>query len=88
MKNIELLNSEGCILKAERIDDCYLIKDQWKNKIAILSEKQMQEFVHGELEIKDSRNKNFRYSEFPGSMKPDLKTLDEFIGINTEGKTY
>jgi hypothetical protein len=88
MKKIELLNAEGCILSAEKVDKCYLIKDQWKNKITILSEKQIQEFVHGDLEITDSKNRVFKYSELPGSMKPDLKELDEFIGIPTEGKTY
>jgi hypothetical protein len=56
--------------------------------IAILAEKDMQNFVHGDMVLVDTKNNRYRYSEFPGSMKPDLKKLDEFIGIDTTGKTY
>ena len=89
MKNkIELLNSEGCILKAELSNGIYKITDQWKKDIAFLEISEMQEFVHGDLEITDSKNRRFKYSTYPGSMKPDLKELDEFIGIDTKNKTY
>ena len=89
MKNkIELLNSEGCILKAELSNGIYKITDQWKKDVAFLDMNEMQEFIHGDSVIADSKNRKFKYSEYPGSMKPDLKELDEFIGIDTTGKTY
>ena len=87
MKNIELLNSEGPILVAEK-KSTYIIKDQFKQKIAELNEKEMQDFVHGDMRLIDSEGRDFKYAEYPGSMKPNLKKLDEFIGINTEGKIY
>jgi len=87
MKKIELLNSEGPILVAEK-KSTYIIKDQFKQKIAELNEKEMQDFVHGDMRLIDSEGRDFKYAEYPGSMKPDLKKLDEFIGINTEGKIY
>jgi hypothetical protein len=87
MEKMELLNSEGPILIAEK-KVIYVIRDGSGKKITELAESEMHDFVHGDLKISGPDNKSFRYSEFPGSMKPDLKKLDEFIGIDTAGKTY
>ena len=84
---MELLNSEGPILVAEKIVT-YMIVDQFKETIAKLSESEMQDFIHGDMRLIDSEGRDFKYSEYPGSMKPNLKKLDEFIGINTNGKIY
>jgi hypothetical protein len=84
---IELLNSEGPVLTAEK-KITYIIRDSSGRKIRELLESEIQDFVHGDLVISDTKNNSFKYSEFPGSMKPDLKKLDKFIGISTSGKTY
>lgn len=84
---MELLNSEGPILVTEKIVT-YRIVDQFKEVIAHLSESEMQDFIHGGMRLIDSEGRDFKYSEYPGSMKPNLKKLDEFIGINTNGKIY
>jgi hypothetical protein len=86
-ERMELLNSEGPILVAEKIVT-YMIVDQFKETIAKLSESEMQDFIHGDMRLIDSEGRDFKYSEYPGSMKPNLKKLDEFIGINTNGKIY
>jgi hypothetical protein len=88
INSIELLNSEGPILVAKKEESNYVIYDTSGEDIAILAEKDMQDFVHGDMVLVDTKNNRYRYSEFPGSMKPDLKKLDEFIGIDTTGKTY
>jgi hypothetical protein len=86
-ERMELLNSEGPILVTEKIVT-YRIVDQFKEVIAHLSESEMQDFIHGDMRLIDSEGRDFKYSEYPGSMKPNLKKLDEFIGINTNGKIY
>jgi hypothetical protein len=88
INKIELLNSEGCILLACLEGDSYKITDQWGKEISLLTRDDMENFIHGDLCLTDSKNRKFQYSSFPGSMKPDLKELDEFIGIDTKGKTY
>jgi hypothetical protein len=88
INSIELLNSEGPILVAKKEESHYVIYDTSGEDIAILAEKDMQDFVHGDMILVDTKNNRYRYSEFPGSMKPDLKKLDEFIGIDTTDKTY
>ena len=87
-KSMELLNSEGPILTAVLKDHGYEIIDQYKKTVGVLSVMEIQNFVHGGLIITDSKGEAINYSKYPGSMKPDLKKLDEFIGINTIGKTY
>lgn len=88
MKKIELLNSEGAILTAVKNTFTYDIVDQWGVCIDIVSESQLQNFVHGDYMVTDSKGREWKYSEQPGSMKPDLRKLDEFIGIDTTGKSY
>jgi hypothetical protein len=102
MKNRDfcLLNSEGCLLSCARHSE-YVIKNSEEETINyqfaiydmedtivdILDQDKMYEFIHGDLEIHGSL-RSYRYSEFPGSMKPELKKLDEFIGVDTSGKIY
>lgn len=89
MNKIELLNSEGTILSAVKHNsDKFDIIDQYNILVGELNAKEIQEFIHGNSEIIDSKNKSFKYSSFPGTMKPDLKLLDEFIGIDTSNKVY
>ena len=87
--SIELLNSEGPVLLAKKKNNLFHIIDEHKNMVAILSEREIQSFVHGDITIpKNNSNRHWKYSEYPGDMKPDLKKLDEFIGIDTTDKTY
>ena len=85
---IELLNSEGPVLWALKHDvDEYVIYDKEDGIVDILNQQEIQEFVHG-AKILHGEHGPYKYTEYPGSMKPDLKKLDEFIGIDTTGKTY
>jgi len=97
---IDLLNSEGSILTATRIPvtehtgnsmktiDMFRIRDQSGKSVAIMTKKEIFDFTRGNTEIIDSKDRVWNYGSKPGSMKPDLKTLDEFIGVDTTGKTY
>lgn len=87
-KSIELLNSEGCLLKAFKTQDGYIMLDEHRELIGILSDKQMFNYTRGELDIVDSEGRDLNYMKYPGSMKPNLKELDEFIGIDTNGFSY
>jgi len=40
-KSIELLNSEGCILKAFKTQEGFMLLDEYSELIAILTDKQM-----------------------------------------------
>lgn len=95
-----LLNSEGDILTATKsnlvehtgnsmkINTVFKIHDKHKRCIATLTEKQIFEFTRGKITLTDSDGKEWNYSREPGTMKPNLRKLDEFIGVYTRGKTY
>ncbi len=87
-KSIELLNSEGCLLKVFKTQDGYIMLDEHRELIGILSDKQMFNYTRGELDIVDSEGRDLNYMKYPGSMKPNLKELDEFMGIDTNGFSY
>ena len=86
--SVVLLNSEGDILKAFKTEQGFVILDEHRETIATLDKDEIYNFTRGDLELTDSKGKVFNYMEFPGSMKPDLKMLDEFIGVDTTGFSY
>lgn len=86
--SMELLNSEGCILKAFKTQEGFMLLDEFSELIAILTDKQMFNYTRGELKIVDSTDRDLTYSIYPGSMKPDLRELDLFIGIDPSKHTY
>lgn len=83
-----LLNSEGPILTVKKSDiDEYVIYDKEDSIVDILDNEQMYKFTRGELILHGPLN-NYHYPSYPGSMKPDLQRLDEFIGVDTTDKIY
>jgi len=88
LPSVVLLNSEGDILKAFKTKQGFVIMDEYKEIIAALTQDELYEFTRGLLTVTNSKGEVFNYSEKAGSMKPDLKMLDEFIGIDTSGLTY
>jgi hypothetical protein len=87
-QSISLLNSEGDILKAFKTPAGFLIIDQHNEVLKCLNNKELEDYTRGKFPIIDSKGKSWDYGKEPGCMKPDLKKLDEFIGIDTTGKTY
>ena len=53
-----------------------------------MGDKQIFNYTRGNLDLIDSDGRNLNYMKYPGSMKPDLKKLDEFIGVDTTGLSY
>ncbi len=88
LPKIVLLNSEGNILTAYKQKDKYLIMDQYYEIFKSLDSDEIFKFTRGDIDLVNSRDEVFNYMRFPGSMKPDLKKLDEFIGVDTTGFSY
>ena len=88
LPSVVLLNSEGDILKAFKTEQGFMIMDEYKEIIATLNKNELFNFTRGKLTVTNSKGEVFNYTEKAGSMKPDLKMLDEFIGIDTSGFTY
>jgi len=87
-KGITLLNSEGPVLTALKSDTGeFVIYDTEDSIVDILDNEQMYKFTRGKLILHGPLG-DYHYSSYPGSMKPDLKKLDEFIGVDTADNIY
>jgi len=85
MKNtLTLLNSEGAILKASKyyLDSMseyrFTIYDQHKQSIADLTLEGFNEFINGEITLRDSKNSEYHYPSFPQDMKPTWNEIQLF----------
>ena len=78
---IELLNSEGPILKAYKIGKEFVIQDEHKRLIGILNKDKMVDFLYDKMSLIDSENRLFTYDKFPVSMKPSEESLREFLDL-------
>ncbi len=82
-KSIELLNAEGCILKAFKTQDGYIMLDEHRELIAILNDKNIFKYVSGNLSLIDSEGRDLKYTDYPSSMKPELSKLCEFLSLDS-----
>jgi hypothetical protein len=80
--SIELLNSEGPILKTFKTQDGYMMIDEHQELIAILNDKNIYNYVSGKLSLIDSEGRDLKYSDYSSGMKPELSKLCEFLGID------
>ena len=88
LPSVVLLNSEGDILKAFKTEKGFMIMDEYKEIIATLNQDELFNFTRGNLTLTNSKDEFFDYTTFSGDMKPNLKMLDEFIGVDTSGFIY
>jgi hypothetical protein len=79
-KKLELLNSEGPILMAERTENGYVIWDQWrKGPLMTLTREELDKFMKGKIEIADSSGKRWNYLNEHEDMRPSHKTVQNFF---------
>ncbi len=76
--SIELLNSEGPILKSFKTQDGYMMIDEHQELIAILNDKNIHNYVSGKLSLIDSEGRDLKYSDYSSGMKPELSKICEF----------
>lgn len=78
-ESIDLLNSEGALLKAYKTEIGFLILDQHKEIIALKSKSELMDFIYNNDPITDSMGKVFYYKEYCSEMKPNTDRLNSFI---------
>lgn len=81
-ESIDLLNSEGAILKAFKTPIGFLILDQYKEIIALKNKSELMDFIYNDEPITDSVGKVFYYKEQPSDMKQNSDILGEFIWLD------
>lgn len=84
MEFIELVNSEGPILIAYKKEGRFVIVDEDRESIDVLSEDEMFDWVEGKYLIKDSRERAWTYPRISEGMKVERDELIDFIGSKYE----
>lgn len=77
---IELLNSEGPILKAKKSDiDGYILYDSEDSIIDVLSHNEFIDFIYNDKPVIGTDGKEIIYSSYPKDMKPSGEEIEVFI---------
>lgn len=79
-RSIDLLNSEGPILKLIKSNNGFTVIDEWKVKIATLTRDEIIQFIEGNLAIIDSHDQYWEYPNISTGMKLNIPDILEFIG--------
>ena len=82
IESLNLINSEGAILKAHKIEsDLFVIVDQWKKVVDVLDGLQMFEYIRGDFDIQDTSGRYWNYKTISEGMGKNQAEFDKFIGI-------
>jgi hypothetical protein len=82
--SIELLNSEGPILKAVKIRGYFVIIDEDQEQIDVLTDLEMLRFVEGYRSIQDSRGRIWNYLKVDPGMRENKNVIVSFVGLHYE----
>ena len=78
---MDLLNSEGGILKMYKNVNGILLKDQYKKNIREFTISEIVDYTQGKFDITDSVGEVWNFPSQSEGMKPKPKALSEFLGV-------
>jgi hypothetical protein len=81
LETLDLLNSEGGILKMHETSRGILVVDQYRQTIQEFTVDEIVDYVNGKFDITDSRGKVWHFPEQSIHMKPSPSNLSSFLGV-------
>lgn len=81
LETLDLLNSEGGILKMHETSHGILVVDQYRQTIREFTVDEIVDYVNGKFDITDSRGKVWNFPEQSIHMKPSPSNLSFFLGV-------
>lgn len=91
LPTIELLNSEGPLLKLTKSRGSFIVFDEWSNIVdVLLTSADVIDFIEGRREIIDSDDRTWHYPSVSQGMKmATIEEINKFISpqltVNSEG---
>lgn len=76
-----LLNSEGNILTAYKLDSRYVIIDEFNVPVRVLNVYDLKSFFLGHMEIIDSKKRRYNFREQSVDMWPREDMLNDFLDL-------
>lgn len=81
LETLDLLNSEGGILKMHETAHGILVVDQYRQIIREFTADEIVDYVNGKFDITDSKGKVWHFPEQSIHMKPSPSSLSFFLGV-------
>jgi len=81
LETLDLLNSEGGILKMHETSRGILVVDQYRQTIREFTVDEIVDYINGKFDITDSRGKVWNFPEQSIHMKPSPSNLSFFLGV-------
>ena len=81
LETLDLLNSEGGILKMHETSHGILVVDQYRQTIREFTVDEIVDYVNGKFDITDSKGKVWNFPEQSIHMKPSPSNLSIFLGV-------
>lgn len=82
LETLDLLNSEGGILKMHQTAHGILVVDQYRQTIREFTVDEIVDYVNGKFDITDSKGKVWNFPEQSIHMKPSPSNLSFFLGVD------
>jgi hypothetical protein len=77
--SLDIVNSEGPLVKIIKSQKSFLFLDQWKYQMGILSKEEVLSFLAGEIILTDSSGRRWRYPDVSKSMRTSEEKILNFI---------
>jgi hypothetical protein len=81
LETLDLLNSEGGILKMHETTHGILVVDQYRQTIREFTADEIVDYVNGKFDITDSHGRVWHFPEQSIHMKPSPSDLSFFLGV-------
>ncbi len=76
---IDLVNSEGPLLKLIKSKKSFIVVDEWKVQLATLSKKEVIDFINGHFNLTDSHGRVWNYPKVSLVMRQKTEKILDFI---------
>jgi len=86
VNKLTLLNFEGPVLTLHKVHELFVVTDEDRKIIDVLTKLELDEVIYGDRIIVDSRNRVWCYQTESIDAKPRLEKLENFIMTRKEAK--
>jgi hypothetical protein len=76
---IDLVNSEGPLLKLIKSKKSFIVVDEWKVQLATLSKEEVIDFIDGNFNLTDSHGRVWNYPKVSSGMRQKTEKILDFI---------
>lgn len=77
--SLDLVNSEGPLLKLIKSKKSFIIVDEWQVQLTILTKDEVIKFINGEFNLTDSHQRKWNFPLVSQGMRRPIKDIMDFI---------